>query len=42
MTWEVIYHNGVDDDLKNVGPSAAKRIITTIDKKLLSFLTATQ
>ena len=34
MTWKVIYHKSVDDDLKSVGPAAAKRIIQTIDKKL--------
>jgi len=34
MIWEIIYHESVDDDLKSVGPSAARRIIQTIDKKL--------
>ncbi len=34
MTWEVFYHKDVEDDLKSVGPSAARRIIRTIDKKL--------
>ena len=34
MTWEIIYHKDVDDDLKSVGPAAAKRIIQAIDKKL--------
>jgi mRNA interferase RelE/StbE len=34
MNWEIIYHNDVDDDLKSVGPSAARRIIRTIDEKL--------
>ncbi len=34
MKWEVIYHVSVDDDLKSVGPSAARRIIKVIDKKL--------
>ncbi|WP_035236835.1 type II toxin-antitoxin system RelE family toxin [Desulfobacter vibrioformis] len=34
MTWEILYHKDVDDDLKSVGPSAASRIIKTIDKKL--------
>lgn len=34
MTWKVIYHKNVDDDLKSIGPAAAKRIIRTIDKKL--------
>jgi len=34
MKWEIIYHNDVDDDLKSVGPAAARRIIRTIDEKL--------
>lgn len=34
MKWKIIYHVSVDDDLKSIGPSAAKRIIKTIDKKL--------
>ena len=34
MIWEIIYHKDVDDDLKSVGPAAAKRIILAIDKKL--------
>ncbi len=35
MKWEIIYHKDVDDDLKSVGPSAAKRIIKTINQKLV-------
>ncbi len=34
MIWDIIYHKSVDDDLKSVGPAAARRIIQTIDKKL--------
>jgi mRNA interferase RelE/StbE len=34
MTWEIIYHKDVDDDLKSIGPAAAKRVLLTIDKKL--------
>ena len=34
MTWEIIYHKDVDEDLKGVGPSAARRIILTINEKL--------
>jgi mRNA interferase RelE/StbE len=34
MSWQIIYHKDVDDDLKSVGPSAAKRIMQTIDEKL--------
>jgi mRNA interferase RelE/StbE len=36
MKWKIIYHKDVDDDLKSVGPSAAKRIIKTINQKLTS------
>jgi len=35
MTWEIVYHKDVDNDLKSVGPAAAKRIMLTIDKNLL-------
>ncbi len=38
MTWDIIYHKSVDDDLKSVGPAAARRIIQTIDKKLTTSL----
>ncbi len=34
MTWGIVYHKDVDNDLKSVGPAAAKRIMLTIDKKL--------
>lgn len=34
MIWEIIYHKEVDADLESVGPSAAKRIMQVIDKKL--------
>ena len=34
MTWKIIYHKDVDDDLKSVGPVAARRIILTINEKL--------
>ena len=34
MTWEIVYHKDVDNDLKSVGPAAAKRIMRTINKKL--------
>jgi len=34
MTWKIIYHKDVDDDLKSVGPAAARRIILTINEKL--------
>ena len=34
MTWDILYHKRVEDDLDSIGPSAAARIIRTIDKKL--------
>ncbi len=34
MTWEIIYHKNVDDDLQSIGPASAKRIILTINEKL--------
>ncbi len=34
MTWEIIYHKDVDEDLESVGPAAARRIILTINEKL--------
>jgi mRNA interferase RelE/StbE len=35
MTWQIFYHKDVDDDLKSVGPAAAKRIMQTINNKLI-------
>jgi len=34
MSWAIIYHQDVEDDLESVGPSAARRIMRAIDKKL--------
>lgn len=34
MTWSVIYHHSVEEDLENIGPSVARRIVGAIDKKL--------
>ena len=34
MSWGIIYHKDVDDDLKSVGPSAARRIMQAINEKL--------
>ncbi|XCN74456.1 MAG: type II toxin-antitoxin system RelE/ParE family toxin [Candidatus Electrothrix aestuarii] len=34
MNWAVTYHPGVENDLKRVGPSAARRILRAIDTKL--------
>ena len=35
MTWKVIYHPGVEEDLESVGPAAARRIVRAIDTKLV-------
>ena len=34
MTWNILYHKDVADDLESVGPSAARRIMKGIDAKL--------
>ena len=34
MTWSIIYHPDVTEDLESVGPSAARRIMRAIDSKL--------
>jgi mRNA interferase RelE/StbE len=34
MSWRVLYHPEVDEDLQAVGPGAARRIIRAIDAKL--------
>lgn len=34
MKWEIVYHKEVENDLKSIGHSSAKRIINTINKKL--------
>ena len=34
MTWTVVYHCDVADDLSSVGRAAARRIMRTIDAKL--------
>ena len=34
MTWRVLYHHLVEEDLESVGPSAARRIVKAIDAKL--------
>ncbi len=34
MTWTVIYHHEVDEDLQSVGVSTARRIVRAIDAKL--------
>ena len=34
MIWIIIYHQGVEGDLKSIGPSVARRIMRSIDTKL--------
>jgi mRNA interferase RelE/StbE len=34
MTWSIIYHHAVEEDLESIGPSAARRVIRTIHEKL--------
>ena len=36
MSWTIIYHQDVEDDLVSAGPSAARRIMRAIDKKLVT------
>lgn len=34
MTWSVVYHHLVEEDLENIGPSVARRVVGAIDTKL--------
>ncbi|MFZ5775630.1 MAG: type II toxin-antitoxin system RelE family toxin [Thermodesulfobacteriota bacterium] len=34
MNWTIIYHQDVEDDLKSISPTAARRIMRAIDTKL--------
>ena len=34
MTWRILYHHSVEEDLESIGPSAARRIVKAIDAKL--------
>ncbi len=34
MTWSVLYHHAVEDDLERIGPSAARRVVKAVDAKL--------
>lgn len=34
MTWTIIYHRSVVDDLESISPTAARRIMRAIDTKL--------
>ena len=34
MTWTVVYHHAVEEDLESIGQSAARRVVRAIDDKL--------
>lgn len=34
MTWSVVYHHAVEEDLESIGHSAARRIVRAIDDNL--------
>ncbi len=34
MTWRILYHHLVEEDLESVGSSSARRIVKAIDSKL--------
>jgi mRNA interferase RelE/StbE len=34
MTWSILYHHDVEEDLESIGPSAARRVVKAIDTKL--------
>jgi len=34
MRWPILYHHMVEEDLENIGPSVARRIVKAIDEKL--------
>lgn len=34
MTWSILYHHRVEEDLESIGASAARRIVKAIDEKL--------
>ena len=34
MTWRILYHHEIEDDLERIGPSSARRIVKAIDAKL--------
>jgi len=34
MTWTILYHHEVEEDLESIGPSAARRIVRAIGPKL--------
>jgi len=34
MSWTIFYHQDFEDDLKSIGPAAARRVMRAIDAKL--------
>ncbi|MFH1982576.1 MAG: type II toxin-antitoxin system RelE/ParE family toxin [Pseudomonadota bacterium] len=34
MTWSLVYHHAVEEDLESIGASAARRVVKAIDDKL--------
>ena len=34
MTWSILYHHDVEEDLESIGPSASRRVVKAIDTKL--------
>lgn len=36
MTWPILYHHDIEEDLDSIGVTAARRIVKAIDEKLTS------
>jgi len=34
MSWNILYHHAVEDDLESIGRSSARRVVKAIDAKL--------
>jgi mRNA interferase RelE/StbE len=37
MTWSVVYHHAIEEDLESIGPSAARRVVRAINEKLVLY-----
>jgi mRNA interferase RelE/StbE len=35
MTWSIVYHHAIEEDLESIGPSAARRVVRAISEKLV-------
>ncbi|MBM9538809.1 type II toxin-antitoxin system RelE family toxin [Desulfobulbus alkaliphilus] len=35
MSWTILYHRNVSEDLESIGPAAARRVMRAIDEKLI-------